>query len=266
LARRRYDVELRHAVDNMEFELFYQPQMRLSDGALTGAEALLRWRHPEHGLLAPGAFMSALEGGVLAATIGDWVLETACRQAALWRRRLGAPDFRVGVNLFAAQFRANDLAAKVEAVLAKTGLAAGALELEITENIILGDDDTVISALTHLRAKGVAIAFDDYGTGYASLSLLKRFPITRLKIDQSFVRNMCEAPADEAVIAAVVYLGQKFGVEVIAEGIETLAQADALVRLGCTQGQGYMFGKPMPAPEFAQRFFEAAPKRIRVLK
>lgn len=221
---------------------------------LTGAEALLRWRHPERGVLAPGAFMQALEGGILAATVGAWVLESACRQASKWRAK-GAKDFRIGINLFGAQFRADDLARDVEEVLARTGLEPGALELEITENIILAHDDAVIAPLTRLRDRGVAIAFDDYGTGYASLSLLKRFPITRLKIDQSFVRTMCDSPTDEAVISAILYLGQRFGINVIAEGIEHAAQADALVKMGCTEGQGYLFGRPMPASHLSNCLF-----------
>jgi diguanylate cyclase (GGDEF)-like protein/PAS domain S-box-containing protein len=256
LARRQHDIDIRRAIENMELELFYQPQVRLSDGALTGAEALLRWRHPERGVLGPATFIHALESGLLGATVGSWVLETACRQAAKWRRSNG--DFRVGVNLFGTQFRTDDLAADVEAMLARTGLAPEALELEITENIILSHDDAIIKPLTRLRAKGVAVAFDDYGTGYASLSLLKRFPITRLKIDQSFVRTMCSSPEDEAVIGAILYLGQRFNVDVIAEGIETEPQADALIALGCTEGQGYLFGKPMSAPDFTARFI--APK------
>lgn len=252
LARRQHDVEIRRAIENMELELYYQPQVRLTDGKLTGAEALLRWRHPERGVLAPGAFMHALEGGILAATVGDWVLETACRQASKWRAN-GAENFRIGINLFGAQFRADDLARDVEEVLARTGLEPAALELEITENIILSHDDAVIAPLTRLRDRGVAIAFDDYGTGYASLSLLKRFPITRLKVDQSFVRTMCDSPTDEAVISAILYLGQRFGIEVIAEGVENTAQKEALMRMGCVEAQGYLFGRPMPAPAFGDR-------------
>lgn len=254
IARRQHDVEIRRAIDNMELELFYQPQVRLSDNALMGAEALLRWRHPERGVLTPAAFMQALDGGILAATVGEWALESACKQAAKWRKL--NTDFRIGVNLFGAQFRADDLAADVCSALERTGLPADALELEITENIILNHDEAVVTPLKKLRELGVHVAFDDYGTGYASLSLLKRYPITRLKIDQSFVRNMCGSEEDEAVIAAVLYLGQRFQVDVIAEGIETPEQALALARLGCLQGQGYLFGRPVPATEFQARFLE----------
>ncbi|MBL8552495.1 MAG: EAL domain-containing protein [Hyphomonadaceae bacterium] len=257
IARRQHDAEIRRAIDNRELVLHYQPQIRLQDGALVGAEALLRWQHPERGLLSPGAFLHAIEGGLLAATVGNWVLETACRQTARWRRQGASEDFRIGVNLFGAQFRADDLATDVEVVLAKSGLPPTALELEITETILIDDDDATIAPLVRLREQGVGVAFDDYGTGYASLSLLKRFPISRLKIDQSFVRTMCTSREDEAVIGAVLYLGKRFEIDVIAEGIETPHQAARLTRMGCTDGQGYLFGRPMTPETFAGRFFEA---------
>ncbi len=257
VARRTFDTEIRRAIDKGEFELFYQPQVRLSDGALTGAEALIRWRHPERGLVSPGAFLPVLEGGVLAATVGDWVLETASAQAAAFIAS-GAKDFRMGVNLFAAQFRAGDLVQRVRMALQRTALPPSALELEITENIVLDQDDAVLGPLHELRDMGVGIAFDDYGTGYASLSLLKRYPITRLKIDQTFVRGMCESDADAAIIRAVLYLGQSFGLEVIAEGIETEDQRARLIARGCHAGQGYLFGRPVPAAEFSRMFISPA--------
>ena len=252
-ARRTYDVELRRAAANGEFCLFYQPQVMLEDGALTGAEALIRWQHPERGLIAPGAFIPQLEGSILAATIGDWVLDTACAQAAEWRAA-GTQDFRMGVNLFGAQFRADNLVKRVEEALTRHRLPPGALELEITETIILDNDEAVLPPLRALREMGVGIAFDDYGTGYASLSLLKRYPVTRLKIDQSFVRTMCESTADAAISEAIVTLARSFGLEVIAEGIERTAQRDALKRIGCAEGQGFLFGRPMPAANFALQF------------
>ncbi len=253
VARRMYDVEIRNAVERGEFELFYQPQIRLGDRSLTGAEALLRWRHPERGLISPAAFLPVLESGPLAVTVGDWVLETGCAQAAAVKAE-GATDFRLGVNLFAAQFRDGDLAVKTQAVLERHGLPPSALELEITENIMLDQDEMVLEPLRHLRAMNVGIAFDDYGTGYASLSLLKSFPISRLKIDQSFVRSMCESGPDAAIVRAVLYLGDAFGLEVIAEGIETEAQRTRLLAQSCHEGQGYLFGRPMPAADFARRF------------
>ncbi len=241
--RHAYQGELRRAYQDGEFEMFYQPQVRLSDRTLVGAESLLRWRHPEKGIIAPGAFLPALETSPLAAQIGDWAIRTACKQAAEWRSN-GAASFRVGVNLFGAQFRMSDLARKVRAALAEAQLPPSALELEITENIILRHDDEMIGPLRELHAEGVGIAFDDYGTGYASLSMLKRYPLNRLKVDQSFVRGMCESPTDAAIVRAILYLGRSFGCEVIAEGVETEEQLARLRKKGCEEGQGYLFGRP----------------------
>ncbi len=252
--RRAYGGELRQAYELNEFELFYQPQVRLSDEALVGAEALLRWRHPTQGLLLPADFMPALETGLLAAQVGDWVLQQACAQTALWRNFV-APDFRIGVNLFGSQFRTGDLAEKVRAVLVKEHLAPSALELEITENIILRHDEAMLAPLRELRAEGVGITFDDYGTGYASLSLLKRYPLTRLKIDRSFIQGICTSPEDAAIVRAILHLGRSFGLAVIAEGVETEEQCARLRKKGCEEAQGFLFGKPMPVLEFEERFW-----------
>ena len=246
-----YQGELRRAWENREFELVFQPQVSLTDGAVVGAEALLRWRHPEKGLLAPVSFLPALETGLLASRVGEWILRTACRQAAVWRHD-GAPGFRIGVNLFGAQFRAGDLAEKVRGALQDARLPPQALELEITENVILRHDEEMIGPLRALRADGVGIAFDDYGTGYASLSMLKRYPLTRLKVDQTFVRGMCESPADAAIVRAILYLGKSFGLGVIAEGVETEEQRERLRKKGCEEAQGYLFGRPMCADEFGR--------------
>lgn len=244
---------LRRAIEQGEFVLHYQPQVDLSDGVLVGAEALIRWQHPELGLLMPGAFLEVLDNGPDAAQVGDWVLRTACAQAQAWRQGRATP-FRIGVNLCAAQFRDGDLAERVAAALTETGLPAHALELEITETIILGHDPGVVTALQDLRTMGVGIAFDDYGTGYASLSLLKRFPLTRLKIDRSFVNGLCRDQRDAAVVRAVINLSRSFGLEVIAEGVETEEQRQRLLAKGCTEAQGYLFGRPMPVAVFATRF------------
>lgn len=250
--KRAYQGELARAFREQEFELYYQPQVRLSDGALVGAEALLRWNHPEKGLLGPGAFLPAIEAGLLAPQIGDWIIRTACRQAALWRAS-PTPDFRMGINLFGAQFRAGDLADKVVEALDEFNLPPTALELEITENIILRHDEHMLRPLRKLHELGVDIAFDDYGTGYASLSMLKRYPLSRLKIDQTFVRAMLDSPPDAAIVRAILYLGHSFGLEVIAEGVETEEQATRLRKKGCGTAQGFLFGRPMPADEFTRR-------------
>ncbi|MDH0093287.1 sensor domain-containing phosphodiesterase [Achromobacter mucicolens] len=262
VARRLYGMALHRAVANGEFVLFYQPQINLATGALTGAEALLRWRHPQLGLLAPGVFLPSLEGGPLAATVGSWVLNEACGQAAFWRRS-GLQDFRIAVNLFGVQFREGDLAAEVAQTLARHGLPPEALELEITENIVLNNDDTVLEALQRLRAQGVGISFDDFGTGYASLSLLKTHPITRIKIDRSFVSGILESNRDATVIRAIVDVARSFGLDTIAEGIETDAQRERLLAEHCEEGQGYLFGRPLPAQQFAQAFgIETALRRL----
>ena len=245
--------ELGRAVERGEFVLFYQPQVRLGDGVLVGAEALIRWQHPERGLLAPMAFLDALDTSRYAAQVGDWVLRTAAEQAVIWRNA-GAPEFRIGVNLCSAQVQRGDLAETVQAILRDTNLPAAGLELEITENIVLRHDAEVIAALRSLRTAGVGIAFDDYGTGYASLSLLKRFPLTRLKIDRSFVTGMLASHQDVTIVRAILQLGCGFGLAVIAEGIETEAEYARLREKGCQEGQGYLFGKPMPADVFATRF------------
>lgn len=264
-ARRLYGMEIHRAVKEGEFLLVYQPQIRLSDGVLTGAEALIRWRHPIRGLLAPAAFLPALERGPLAATVGSWVLDEACAQAALWRRN-GMKAFRMGVNLFGAQFRSSDFAKEVIDTLEKHGLPPSSLELEITENIVLDHDDVVLEKLRDLRAYGVGIAFDDFGTGYASLSLLKRYPLTRIKIDRSFVDGMLTSKKDASVVRAILDMARAFDLETIAEGIEREPERDSLLRQGCNEGQGYLIGKPMLASYFAETFNIAPPPLVESMR
>jgi diguanylate cyclase (GGDEF)-like protein len=247
------DTELGLALERGEFEMFYQPQVRLADGVLTGAEALLRWRHPQRGLLTPAGFLDALEGGRLSARVGAWAIETACRQAALWRTQ-GLPDFHIGVNLFGAQIRAGNLVEWVTEACDKAGLPFDALEIEITENVMLGHEDEIILPLQELRARGIGVAFDDYGTGFASLSMLTRYPVSRLKIDQSFTRAICDSAPEAAIVHAVLALARALHMEVTAEGVETEAQAAALARDGCDAGQGYYFGAPMTARQFGAAF------------
>ena len=196
-----------------------------------------------------------LECSALASAVGNLVLDTACAQAAAWRR-MGRTDFRVSVNLFGAQFNGGDLPTRVEQALIKNGLPAEALELEITENIMLRHDETIATPLREICAWGVGVAFDDYGTGYASLSLLKRYPVTRLKIDRSFVRNICTDAEDAAIVQAIMYLGRRFGLSVIAEGIETEAQDETLRMYGCTEAQGYLYSRPVSAATFTESMLE----------
>jgi diguanylate cyclase (GGDEF)-like protein len=251
IARRELDSELRRASANNEFELFFQPQLRASDSAVVGAEVLLRWRHPERGILAPGVFIGALGESPVVLEVGRWILREACAQAAAWQLA-GLPPIRIGVNLFSAQFHAETLVDDVEAALRDSGLPAEALEIEITENIALGEQEESMEVLRKLRARGVKLAFDDFGTGYASLSYLARYPLTRLKIDQSFVRKIAGAytMADTAIVRSIIVMAHNLGLEVIAEGVETAAQAAFLRAERCEELQGYLFAKPLPAADF----------------
>lgn len=252
VARRAFELELKQAFEHGEFELFYQPQVSIVTGKVTGAEALIRWNHPTRGLLSPASFIDVLSEKPSAPQIGAWIMRTACRQAALWQAAI--PGFRIGVNLFEAQFRNGQLPGVVEEILQGTGLPPETLELEIVENVLLRNDDNTLRLLQDLRALGVGLAFDDYGTGFASLSLLKRYPVTRLKIDRSFIRDVTVDREDAAVVHVVIYLGRSFGMEVIAEGVETIEQLEFLKQQNCAEAQGYLFGKPMPAREFELAF------------
>lgn len=254
IERRQFEAELHRAVENQEFELFYQPQVCLKSGSLIGAEALIRWNHPQKGYLSPAAFLPLLESGPLAGDVGTWVLRQACSQAAAWRQSSGNDSFRMGINLFAAQFFAGDLEEKVESALQDNGLPPESVELEITENIILNHNALILETLRRLRESGVCIAFDDFGTGYASLSMLRDYPLTQIKIDRSFTNNMCCSIRDEATVAATVGLARNYDLDVIAEGVETEEQMARLKSIGCDEGQGYFFGKPLPAEDFRQKF------------
>ena len=248
-ARRALQDELRRAVECREFVLHYQPQVELRTRRVIGAEALLRWQHPDKGLLQPGAFISTLEAHTLATEVGSWILDEACRQIAIWREA-GCGRFRMGVNLFAAQIRSGRLVPTVVTALAQHGLGEADLELEITETIALQNDEAVLKPLQEIRRLGVGLAFDDFGTGYASLSTLKRVPLTTLKIDRGFVRDLHNDAHDAAVVEAVVGMGRRLDLNVIAEGIETAEQEALLLALDCYAGQGFLYGRAMPAGDF----------------
>ncbi len=248
-ARKGLESELARAAAQGEFELFYQPQVQLATGCIVGAEALLRWRHPVRGLLAPVEFIRVLETSAVAADVGTWILRTACAQAARWRAA-GARQFRVAVNLFSVQLQSPHLVSWVNDALASTGLPPDGLELEITENTLVAENSALLDSLRRLKSAGVGIAFDDYGTGYASLSLLKRLPITRLKIDRSFISNVVIDEGDAAVVRAILYLGRSFQLQVVAEGVETAEQEAFLQANGCDEAQGYLYGRPIPAAQW----------------
>jgi diguanylate cyclase (GGDEF)-like protein len=251
-ARLTLEAELVRATDRQEFELFYQPQVRLVDGGLVGAEALIRWRHPERGLVPPGQFMPVVNTSSISGRVAQWVMETACRQARAWE--LAGHRLRVGINLSPSQLQSGDLAAAVANVLADTGLSPSLLEIEVTEDIILLDEERVLDTFLRIQALGARLVFDDFGTGYASLSYLKKFPLDGLKIDRSFVLDLLTDSDDAAIVSSTVGLGKQLGLSVIAEGIETRATADLLVSMGCEEGQGYFFGKPMPVEAFEAQF------------
>lgn len=250
-SRRAIQEELVRALRENELVLHYQPQVSLETGELCGMEALLRWQHPERGLLYPDSFIAALETSALASPAGWWVLDEVCRQIAEWRAE-GFRPVKVGVNLFPVQFREAMLVQNVVHRLYRYDLPPALLELEVTEKIALSNDDQALTAMRSLQRLGVQIAFDDFGTGFASLSSLQRFPLTTLKIDRSFVRDMLTNHHDAAITRAVISMANDLGLETVAEGVEIAEQADILRKLGCKTGQGYMYGKPMPAQALRQ--------------
>ncbi|WP_432378096.1 putative bifunctional diguanylate cyclase/phosphodiesterase [Duganella sp. P38] len=242
---------LRHAVERGELQLKYQPQIDLASGAIVGAEALLRWHPAGQHLVMPDAFISIAEETGLIVHIGEWVLRTACAQQVAWRRA-GLPALRMAVNLSARQFRQAGLDAMVAQVLQDTGCAPDALELEITESVLMDRADSAALTLQRLSDMGVQLAIDDFGTGYSSLSYLKRFPINALKIDRSFVSDISAGADDGAIAGAVIALAHSMGLTVVAEGVETSRQRDFLRALKCDQAQGFYFSEPMPAAALEQ--------------
>ncbi|MFV0662897.1 EAL domain-containing protein [Denitromonas sp.] len=244
--RVRIENDLHKALDLDQFELHYQPQVKFSNGQVTGVEALVRWRHPDRGLLYPSAFIPIAEESGLMPRIGRWILRAACQQARQWLDE-GIDFGRMGVNIAASQLRRGDLVALIRDTLASTGLPADRLELEVTEGFIMQQAIEAIPRLDALRQLGVAIAIDDFGTGYSSLSYLKRLPVTRLKIDQSFVRDIPDDKEDAAITRAIIALAASMGLDVIAEGVESAEQAAFLVAEGCHLAQGHHFSRAEPA-------------------
>jgi diguanylate cyclase (GGDEF)-like protein/PAS domain S-box-containing protein len=245
------DAELRTAVAEDQFVLFYQPQIDLVSGRVVGAEALLRWNRPGLGIVGPGVFLSRAEENGLILPINEWVLREACREAKNWHRSgLGRP--RVSVNLSPIQFRRRSVPLLVAQVLGETGLDPHRLDLELTESILMEDLESVAHDLRQLLDLGVSISIDDFGTGYSSLSYVKRLPVTRIKIDQSFIRNMAQDQNDAAIVRAIVQLGHSLELVVVAEGVETADQLAKLREEGCDEVQGFYFGRPMPAAQFQQ--------------
>jgi len=237
--QRSMEQDLRRALEEGQFVLHYQPQFDFCTGGMTGAEALLRWRHPDQGMIPPSEFIPLCEETGLIVPVGEWALRAACAQAARW------PGVRLAVNLSPVQVRRPGLVALVAEVLRDTGMAAGSLDLEITEGTLLHDTAHTLETLGGIRALGVGIVLDDFGTGYSSLGYLRRFPFDKLKIDRGFVAHVVEDAGAAAIVRAVATLGRSLGMRVTAEGIETAAQLACLDELGCDEGQGYLLGRPM---------------------
>ncbi|OHC61845.1 MAG: diguanylate cyclase [Rhodocyclales bacterium RIFCSPLOWO2_02_FULL_63_24] len=252
--RLNLEADLRRAIERDELMLYYQPKVRISDGVIIGAEALVRWRHPERGLVPPGEFVPVAEESGLIVHISNWVLEAACRQIRLWTDA-DFPTMHIAVNLSARDFSA-DLPTRVQQLLTRHGIAAEWLELEITEGMLMHHTDTVIAMMDEITGLGVALSLDDFGTGYSSLSYLKRFPINTLKIDRSFVVGIPDDVNDCAIAGAIVGMSKQLKHKVIAEGVESAEQLAFLKSLGCDEIQGYLFSPPVPAEKFAAMVHE----------
>jgi diguanylate cyclase (GGDEF)-like protein len=246
-AQRTLELDLRQAIANGGFELHYQPLVRVADNRVTGCEALLRWRHPSRGMISPAKFIPVAEETGLINQLGEWVLATACTEAASWPN-----DVKIAVNVSPIQFRGQAFALKVAAALAASGLPAHRLELEITEAVLIRDDEAALAMLHQLRALGVRIALDDFGTGYSSLSYLHRFPFDKIKIDRCFIKDVAESDGSASIVQAVVNIAAARHMTTTAEGVETQAQLDILRKLGCTEMQGYLFSPAKPAAEIVR--------------
>jgi EAL domain-containing protein (putative c-di-GMP-specific phosphodiesterase class I) len=243
---------LRLALDKGEFFLAYQPQMEIATGSIIGLEALIRWQHPELGLVPPDKFIPIAENNGLILQIGEWVLRTACAQARQWWDD-GLPPVPIAVNVSAIQFRQENFSTLVKNVLLETGLSSEFLELELTESLLLSNEDVMFAVLQELRELGVKLAIDDFGTGYSSLSYLKQFRVNKLKIDRSFIRNIVFDPGDAAITTAIISMAKSLNLKVIAEGVENEAQMSFLRAHGCDEIQGYYFSKPITAAEVADK-------------
>ena len=251
IERQSLEGSLRHAIERQELLLYYQPKINLATGGMTGVEALIRWHHPQRGLVPPGQFIAIAEECGLIVPIGRWVLSEACRQARAWQVA-GLPPMCVAINISSVELRAPGFASGVRAILRETGLEPRYLELELTETFLMQDSRSTAEVLKELKEIGVLLALDDFGTGYSSLSYLKRFPIDAVKIDQSFVRDLTTDPDDAGIVTAVIAMGRSLHMRVVAEGVETREQLEILQEHGCPQGQGYYFSRPVPAVEFRQ--------------
>jgi diguanylate cyclase (GGDEF)-like protein len=248
--RQSLETSLRHAFERNEFLLHYQPKVNLFTGEITSVEALIRWQHPDRGLVPPAQFVPIAEDCGLIIKIGRWVLNEACRQLRVWHDA-GLPQLRVAVNVSAIEFRNKDFVEGVRAIISETGLEARFLELELTESVLMGDARFAASVLQEIKGMGIRIAVDDFGTGYSSLSYLREFPIDILKIDRSFINQITADCDGSTIVDAIISMGKSLKHVVVAEGVETRDQRTYLQAHNCEEGQGYLFSKPLPAEQFA---------------
>ncbi|MEG4346197.1 EAL domain-containing response regulator [Microcoleus sp. A003_D6] len=242
------------ALEREEFQVYYQPQVNVQTGKIMSAEALVRWLHPEKGLISPAEFIPDAEETGFIIPLGEWVLQTACRQMQVWQN--AGFSLRVAVNLSPRQFHQPDLSSRVAQILAETGLEASSLELELTESLMVEDAESAIATLQQLKSLGLSISIDDFGTGYSSLSYLMQYPFDTLKIDRCFISNITDGCANAAIVKAIIEMAHSLCLEVIAEGVETEAEKDFLWRYECDTMQGYLFSRPLPAADFEQLLLE----------
>jgi EAL domain-containing protein (putative c-di-GMP-specific phosphodiesterase class I) len=250
LAMERINIEnkLRDAIDDNQLELYYQPKVYSVTGEITGFEALIRWIHPEDGMISPGAFIPVAEETGLILSLGDWILEEAIRQAKAWSE-INPEGAQIAVNISAKQFMSEFLPERIAELLEKYELEPRYLELEITEGTLIENMHHTIQALNKLRDMGLLISLDDFGTGYSSLSYLKQFPVSKLKVDQSFVRDITTDPSDASIVASIITLAHNLGLNVVAEGCETYEQLKFIRSYHCEQVQGYFFSRPLPVAD-----------------
>ncbi|MGI9283310.1 MAG: putative bifunctional diguanylate cyclase/phosphodiesterase [Endozoicomonas sp.] len=249
--RKKLEMDLHEALEHHELSLVYQPQIDFKTSRMVGAEALLRWKHPEKGLISPEMFIPIAENNLDIIPIGDWVLESACHQLHEWHQT-GLNDLRMAVNLSAIQLRDKNIVDRINYLLNKYQIPPQLLEIEVTETCIMEDIELSSEQLNKIKATGITLALDDFGTGYSSLSYLKQFPFDKLKIDKSFVEGLPDNKENTVIVEAIIQLGRSFGIEVIAEGVETKEQETHLISSGCTEGQGYFYSRPIPDKEFAE--------------
>jgi EAL domain-containing protein (putative c-di-GMP-specific phosphodiesterase class I) len=240
------EADLRYVVERNELVLHYQPQINLESGEVLGVEALVRWQHPQRGLLSPAVFIGIAEISGMIIDIGNWVLREACQQQRSWAEYHARP-LRMAINISAVQFRRNDFVEVVRTIVQETEVDPRYIELELTESVAMHHADEVLAKLLELKTIGIKLAIDDFGTGFSNLSYLQRFPFDRLKIDQSFVRGIENAPANKSIVKAIISLARSLSLEVIAEGVETITEFEQTH--SCDEIQGYFFSRPMPSPD-----------------